>query len=89
MAEPNYRRKIINYFKKNLTKGYTQESLKWALIKQGYSRALVEMSIEQAHKEFADEAPILKTKPIIKHEIIDEDDQPILVKKPWWKRVFG
>ncbi len=89
MTEINYRRKIVNYFKKNLIKGYTVESLKWALVDQGYSRALIDIAIEQAHQELAKEAPILKTKPIIKYEIIDEDDKSIVIKKPWWKRVFG
>lgn len=89
MAEDVYRRKIINYFKKNIAKGYTQEALKWALISQGYSRVIVEDVIEQANKELSEKAPILKEKPVIKYEIIDEYDNPIEIKKPWWKRIFG
>ena len=89
MGNLDYKRKIIDYFKKNLTKGYTSDSLKWALINQGYSRAIVEMALEQANKELAEKAPILKDKPIIKYEIIDEYDKPIIIKKSWWKRLWG
>ena len=45
MAE-EYKRKLINYFKKNLNKGSTLDSLKFSLISQGYSRAIVETAIE-------------------------------------------
>ena len=89
MRKLDYKRKIIDYFKKNLAKGYTSDSLKWALIDQGYSRVIVEVALEQANKELAEKAPILKEKPIIKYEIIDEYDQPITIKKSWWKRFWG
>ena len=88
MAE-NYKRQIIDYFKKNLAKGYTSETLKWALVNQGYSRVVVESAIEQANKELAEKAPVLKEKPQIKYEIVDEYDKPIIIKKSWWKRIFG
>jgi len=89
MEKTDYRKKLVNYFKKNLKKGYTTESLKWALISQGYSRTAVETAIEELNKELARQAPVLKEKPVIKYEIIDENDQPITVKKPFWKRFFG
>ena len=89
MAEIDYRRKLVEYFKKNLKKGYTPESLKWALIDQGYSRTVVEMALETANKEIAKTAPILKEKPKIKYQIIDEYDNPITIKKPFWKRLLG
>ncbi len=89
MRRLDYKRRLIDYFKKNLAKGYTEDSLKWALIDQGYSRAAVEMAIEETHKELAEKAPILKDKPVIKYEIIDEYDEPIIIKKPWWKRILG
>lgn len=84
-----HRKSIVNYFKKNLSKGYTSETLKWALINQGYSRAIVESALEQAQKELAKTAPILKEKPKIKYEIVDEHDKSVSIKKPWWKRIFG
>lgn len=88
MAE-SYKRQIIDYFKKNLAKGYTSETLKWAMVNQGYSRVVVEDAIEQANKELAEKAPVLKEKPQIKYEIVDEYDKPIMMKKSWWKRVFS
>ena len=89
MAGINYIKNLVDYFKKNLKKGYTSDSLKLALIRQGYSKTTVERAIEQAHKELAEKAPKLKEKPIIKYEIIDENDQPITIKKSLWKKWFG
>ena len=89
MAEINYLKKLVDYFKKNLSKGYTIDSLKWALINQGYSRSIIERAIKQTHKELAEKAPILKEKPEIKYEIIGENNKPITIKKSFWKRVFG
>jgi len=84
----NYKENLINYFKKNLSKGYTAETLKWALINQGYSRSIVEVALEKAQKELAEKAPVLKEKPKIKYEIIDENNRPIIIKKPWWKKIL-
>ena len=84
-----YKRKIIDYIKKNLGKGYTIESLKWALINQGYTRSIIDEAIKKANLELAKEAPILKEKPVIKYEIIDEHNKPIIIKKPWWKKLLG
>jgi len=81
-------RQMVDYLKNNVSKGYTMDSLKWALIKQGYSRSLVEKAIDAANKEIAETAPKLKEKPTIRYEIIDEHDNPIKVKKSWWERLF-
>ena len=89
MRESEYIAKLTEYFKKNLKKGYTADSLKWALIGQGYSRTAVEKAMVQSQKELAKEAPVLKEKPQIKYEIVDENNNSIEVKKPWWKRIFG
>ena len=62
------------------------DSLKWALIHQGYSRAAVELAIEETNRELAKEAPILKEKPVITHTIVDQYDQPVVIKKPFWKK---
>ena len=84
----DYKRNVVDYFKKNLSKGYTPETLKWALINQGYSRTIVEMALEIAQKELAVKAPVLKEKPVIKYEIIDENNNPVAFKKPWWKGII-
>jgi hypothetical protein len=89
MRTEEYKTKFTEYFKKNLKKGYTEESLKWALVNQGYSRTLIDSALERTHKELAEEAPILKEKPTIRYEILDENDKPLDVRRPWWKRIFG
>lgn len=76
---------LIEYIKKNLKKGYTKESLKWALISQGNSKLEVEKALKRVDEELAKEAPILRTKPEIRYEIIE----PKLEKKSFWKRFFS
>ena len=66
MRENDYRRQLVNYFKRNLSKGYTPDALKLVLINQGYSRTAVEKALEQAHKELSEEAPKFEEKPRIK-----------------------
>lgn len=89
MRSEEYKSRLVEYFKKNLKKGYTEESLKWALINQGYSRSMIDSALERTHKELAEEAPILKEKPVIKYELLDENNRPVPIRKPWWKRIFG
>lgn len=89
MPEKNYKRILVDYIKKNLKKGYTEDSLRWALTKQGYSRILIENSIHQANREFSHEVPSLKEKPKISYEILDENNFPLEIKKSFWKRIFG
>jgi SOS response regulatory protein OraA/RecX len=79
---------LIEYIKKNLKKGYDQDTLKFALISQGYSKVAVEQALTRATQERAEKAPILKAKPVIKYEIIDENDRPIKLKKSFLKRLF-
>ena len=89
MKETVHERRLAEYFKKNLRKKYTADSLKWALINQGYQRTSIEKALDLANLELAKEAPVLKEQPIITHEIIDEKGMPVEVKKSWWKRLFG
>ena len=89
MRETVHIKNLTEYFKKNLKKGYTPDSLKWALINQGYQKSSIEKAIEIAHQELAREAPVLREKPVITHEIIDETGKAIEISKPWWKRIFG
>ena len=74
------KRNIVDYFKKNISKGYTEESVKWALVNKGYSRTDVSRAIEQAHKEIAEKAPEIKEKPKIKYEIYDKDNKLIKIE---------
>jgi beta-lactamase regulating signal transducer with metallopeptidase domain len=87
MVENFYRRKLVEYIKKNLRKGYPIETLKVALVNQNYSRPIIEEAVAVAMKEMASEAPALKEKPVIEHEIIV--DEPNSEKKSFWKKLFG
>lgn len=62
---------LTEYIKSNLKKGYTKESLKWALIDQGNSKIEVERAFKKVDEELARKAPVLKTKPIIKYEVVE------------------
>jgi len=85
----NFKRKLVNYFKKNIVKGYTPDSLRFALMSQGYTRTAVETALETANKELAEKAPVLKDKPKITYEIIDQHNKPVKIKKSWWRSLFG
>lgn len=80
------RKNLVEYIKKNLKKGYTLESLKYALISQGYPRSMVDLAIVQVNKDLAKKAPVLKEKPKITYHLIDENNKPIQVKKRWWQK---
>ena len=84
----NYRIKLVEYIQKNIKKGYSIESLKWALLNQGYAKVIVENAIKDANKELAKKIPTFKEKPQIKYEIIDENNKPIKIKKPILRRIF-
>jgi hypothetical protein len=84
----NYIDELSEYLKKNLRKGYTKESLKWALVSQGHSKMEVDKAIKKADEELAREAPVLKTKPEITYEVVEPKDA-IVEKKSWFKRLFG
>lgn len=84
--EKEYVDDLIVYIKKNLKKGYTKDSLKWALINQGHSRREVEKALQRVDHELVKEAPVLKTKPVITHEVVEVVPEE---KKSFWKRLFG
>ena len=87
LRKGDYKRELVDYVKKNLKKGYTRDSLKWALINQGNAKIEVERALEIAEKELALEAPILKTKPVIKYELVDEVKEK-QEKKSFFKKLF-
>lgn len=86
----NVRRNLIDHVKRNISKGYSQESLKWALIEQKHSKSEVKEILETANKELEKEKPKSSEKkevPKIKHELYDVDNKPI--RLPFFKRIFG
>ncbi len=84
----NPHNELLIYFKKNLSKGYTIESLKIALVKQGYSSISISRALKEINEELAKKAPVFKEKPKIKYEVIDENDNPVETKKSFLKRFF-
>jgi uncharacterized protein Smg (DUF494 family) len=88
----SYLAQIKDYIKKNLKKGYTKESLYWALVNQGHSKREIDTAFRKVEQELANEAPILKTKPKITYERIHsqtgESEKIDIRKKAFWKRIF-
>ncbi len=87
MVENTYKKRLVEYIKRNLKKGYPTDTLKIALINQGYMRPTVDEAFQEAIKQMASEAPVIKEKPEIEHEIIV--DEPVVEKKSFWKKLFG
>ncbi len=88
MRRLDHKRQLIEYFKKNLSKDYTADTLKFALVTQGYSRVVVDQALEQANKELSEKAPVLREKPVIKYELYDEQNRKIKVEPfNWWEKV--
>lgn len=83
--DKNYLEDLAEYVSKNLKKGYTTESLKWALVKQGHSKLEVDKAIKLVEQQMASKAPVLEVKPEIKYEV-----EPVVEeKKSFWKKLFG
>ena len=80
----NLMEELIQYIKKNLKKGYTRESLRWALIEQGYSRIEIDKAMKRTDEELAKKAPVLKTKPEISYELIEPQINLEPQKKSFW-----
>lgn len=86
----DYIGELVEYIKKNLKKGYTQESLKWALVNQGHSVLQVKKALARLQDDMTKEAPVLKTTPSITYEVFEPKDAIAEEeKKPFWKRWFG
>ena len=88
MSEESHKKKLVEYFKKNMEKKYPVDTLKFALIKQGYSRVAVNLALDQAKRELAEKNSFSKEKPVIKYEVLDEHNKPVIIKKSWWKKLF-
>jgi len=85
MVENTYKARLVEYLKKNLRKKYPIETLRIALVNQGYMRSVVDEAIKVAVNELAREAPVIKEKPEIEHEIISEE--PLVEKNSFWKKI--
>lgn len=93
MAE-NQTEELIRHIKKNISKGYKEESIKWALINQGYSRTAVERALRKALKEIDEDAAAKEKskkdseKPKITYQVYDQNNKIIYGKKSFWKKMF-
>ncbi len=89
--QTDYIQQLANYIKKNLAKGYTLDSLKFALQDQGYSRTSIDRAIELANEQLAKLAPKMIEKPVIKYEAVpvSEEQEQEKPKISWWKKLFG
>jgi len=87
MREAEFIRQLVDYFKQNLPKGYTPDALRFALMRRGYSRTMVEKALQIANQEMAAMASPIKEKPQIVYEA--EEVVSELPKKSFWKRLFG
>jgi hypothetical protein len=83
-------RQLVDYIKKNLTKGYTLDSLRFSLMAQGYSRLSINEAIDIANKELAADVPPMQEKPQIIHRIMEEspEENPSAFKR-FFKKIFG
>ncbi|MDE1848605.1 MAG: hypothetical protein KGH55_01075 [Nanoarchaeota archaeon] len=87
-----YRRDFVNHLKRTLSKGYKEQSLRTALLNQGYSDVVIDRALDQALKELAEEekAKKEKEKPKITYQIYDENNRLVKSSKPsFWKKLFG
>jgi hypothetical protein len=69
----DHTQQLADYFKKNLAKGYTLDSLRFSLINQGYSRISINKAVEIANEQLANSAPVIKEKPQITYKAYSED----------------
>lgn len=87
MEKEGYIANIVRYIEKNLTKGYTPESLKWALLSQGYTKSEFEKAMKIVTENQAKKLPPIKEKPVIKYEVVHPEVKP--EKKSFLKKIFG
>ena len=91
MVDNTYRVKLVEYLKKNLKKSYPVDTLRIALINQGYLRSTIDEALKEAMNELAKEAPTMKEKPQIEHEVVEvvPDEMPVLEKESLWWKIKG
>jgi len=85
---------LTEHIKNNLVKGYNQDTLRFSLISQGYSKISVERALENANKQIAETVPEMKEKPQITYKKVIDRNQAMEIstpikKKGFFGRVFG
>ena len=82
--EQVYLQKLAEYIKKNIAKGYTLDSLRWALVKQGKNRTEIERAITLAQQQMAANAPRFQSKPQL---IVERKEEEKQAKKGFFVRI--
>ncbi|HLD54821.1 MAG TPA: hypothetical protein VJB35_01035 [Candidatus Nanoarchaeia archaeon] len=84
------REDLVEYFIKNLKKGYNPRDLKYTLVAQGYQKFMIDEALKKATKEMERASNVSKDKPEIKYEAVDEgENTSIEPKKSFWKSFKG
>ena len=86
MRKLDYKEQLIDYFKKNINKGYTPDALRFSLMKQGYSRVAIDQALMEANKSLAEKAPAFKEKPVITYEVLDNNNRPVKLSSSLWRK---
>ena len=73
---------LAEHIKRNISKGYTVDALRFSLLNQGYSRITVEKAIEKANYQLAREAPKMQEKPQITYKI-----EPEIPETSFWQTI--
>jgi uncharacterized protein Smg (DUF494 family) len=88
VRDTSHLKTIVDYIKKNTGKGYTKDSLKWALINQGYMKIEVEKAFKIAEEEM-NRTPISRPQAIPVQPAPTMQIEPEPEKVSFWKRWFG
>ena len=81
---------LVDYIKKNSKKGYTKDSMRWALINQGYSKIEVDRALKKAEEDFAGTDQEMKVKQST--EYINSAQKSTIDNSPpkkGWRKWFG
>ena len=85
--DANYVKNLVDYAKKNLQKGYTPDSLRWALVNQGHSRIEVDKALTMAQSEITRQSMSTSKPQVQQQPQIEVRPEP--EKQSFWKRMFG
>lgn len=78
MYKPNdVTSQLVEHIKKNLNKGYSQDTLRYSLLSQGYSRITVDGALKRANEELSEKVPEVKEKPKIIYRLYDSENKPV------------
>jgi hypothetical protein len=75
---------IVNYIEKNMKKGYSMDSLRWALVNQKYSK----IEIDKAIKIIEARTPKREEPKIVPIQEIKQESIVIPQKKGFFARLF-